>query len=200
MPEPQERERYQKIVERGVIELTTNTPGRLMVLFSSYTQLRQSAATITARLALGNIPVFDQSDGTAQAALLSAFKETPHGVLLGIRGYWDEDAFAADLLDALAIVRLPFAVPNDPIVATRGEAYGNSFDDYTLPSAVLRFRQSVATLADGRTRRGVLAVFDRRMTSKAYGQEFLDDLPPSEVRRAPMAELGAAARAWLSEG
>lgn len=197
MPEPNERERYQRAVERGIIELATALDGRMLALFTSYTQLRQSGQQIAARLALGNINVFDQSDGTAQSALLEGFRATERGVLLGVRGFWEDIPFTPDELAALVIVRLPFAVPSDPVFAARSELFDDPLNQYTVPAAALRFRQSFEILSRMQRPRGVVAILDRRMTSKEYGQTFLDSLPPCEVRRASLADLPGAAREWL---
>ncbi|MEP7289075.1 MAG: exonuclease domain-containing protein [Chloroflexota bacterium] len=198
MPEPQERNRYQQFVERGIIELAAATEGRLLALFTGYTALRQSAPNITARLALGNIAVFDQSDGTSRQSLLEGFKNTKRSVLLGTRNLWEEADLPTDDLSALVIVRLPFAVPSDPLYAARGEQYENSFNQYTVPDAILRFRQGFDQLLRTHAKRGVAAIFDKRMISKEYGQSFLESLPACTVLRAPMADLGATAKEWLN--
>ncbi len=198
MPEPQDRNRYQQYVERGIIELAAATGGRLLVLFTGYTQLRQVAQNIAPRLALGNITVFDQSDGTSRESLLEGFKSTEKAVLLGTRSFWEEVNLPGNDLVGLVIVRLPFAVPSDPVFAARNETFENSFDQYTVPDAILRFRQGFDRLVSNRTGRGIVAIFDKRMISKSYGQAFLDSLPICTVRRAPMAELATAAKEWLS--
>jgi len=198
MPEPQDRNRYQQAVERGIIELAAATNGRLLALFTGYTQLRQVAQNIAPRLALGNIAVLDQSDGTSRQALLESFHSMEKTVLLGTRDFWEDVDLPADDLVALVIVRLPFAVPSDPVFAARNETYDNSFDQYTVPDAILRFRQGFDRLISARRHRGIVTVFDKRMISKSYGQAFLDSLPQCTVRRSPMAELGAAAKEWLN--
>jgi DNA polymerase-3 subunit epsilon/ATP-dependent DNA helicase DinG len=199
MPEPQERGKYQQAVERGIIELATATRGRLLVLFTGYTQLRQVAQNIAPRLALGNITVFDQSDGTSREMLLEGFRSAEKAVLLGTRSFWEDLDLLGDDLVALVIVRLPFAVPSDPVYAARNETFENSFDQFTIPDAILRFRQGFDRLIRARSERSIVVIFDKRMISKSYGQSFLDSLPACTVQRAPMAELGAAAKAWLGE-
>lgn len=197
-PEPSEGERYARYLERAVIELAVATEGGLLALFSSFTQLRQSAQSIAARLRLGNLSVFDQSDGSSQAALLEGFRAVGRrAVLLGVRGAWDEIAFSEEELRAVLLTRLPFPVPNDPLFAARGESYENAFQQYAVPSAVLRFRQAVGRLIETRSQRSVLVILDKRMISRDYAQIFLDSLPPSSIQRAPLAELAKAAQAWL---
>jgi DNA polymerase-3 subunit epsilon/ATP-dependent DNA helicase DinG len=142
--------------------------------------------------------VFDQSDGTSRESLLEGFHKAERAVLLGTRNLWEDVTFDKNDLVALVIVRLPFAVPSDPIYAARGEQYDNSFNQYTVPDAIVRFRQGVDQLLRTVPDRGIVAVFDKRMTSKEYGQSFLESLPTCTIRRAPMSDLGAAAKEWLA--
>ncbi|MEB2288622.1 MAG: exonuclease domain-containing protein [Anaerolineae bacterium] len=199
MPDPTaRRDEYQRAVERGLIELAAATGGRMLGLFTSYTQLRQTAQAIAPRLALGDITVFDQSDGTSRQALLEGFVRTERAVLLGTRSFWEGVDIPGDDLSVLVIVRLPFTVPSDPIFAARSELYENSFMQYAVPDAVLRFRQGFGRLIRTRTDRGIVALFDNRVITKRYGQVFLDSLPGCTVRRGPLAGLPGAAVEWLA--
>ena len=197
MPSPDRRDDYQRFVERGLIELAAATNGRLLGLFTSYAQLRQTAQAIAPRLALGNITVFDQSDGSSRQSLLDGFKKTERAVLLGTRSFWEGVDIPGDDLSVLVIVRLPFAVPTDPIFAARSELYENSFMQYAVPDAILRFRQGFGRLIRTRQDRGVVALFDNRVITKRYGQAFLDSLPQCTVRRGPLADLPRAAAEWI---
>ncbi len=199
MPDPTtRRDEYQRAVERGLIELAAATGGRMLGLFTSYAQLRQTAQAIAPRLALGNITVFDQSDGTSRQALLDGFVRTERAVLLGTRSFWEGVDIPGDDLSVLVIVRLPFAVPTDPIFAARSELYENSFMQYAVPDAVLRFRQGFGRLIRTKTDRGIVALFDNRVITKRYGQVFLDSLPSCTVTRGPLAGLPSAAVQWLA--
>lgn len=197
MPEPNQRDDYQRAVERGLIELAAATGGRLLGLFTSYAQLRQTAQAIAPRLALGDITVFDQSDGTSRQALLDGFVSTERAVLLGTRSFWEGvDVPGADL-SVVAIARLPFSVPSDPVFAARAEQYENSFMQYAVPDAVLRFRQGFGRLIRTKTDRGVVVLFDNRVIKKRYGQVFLDSLPGCTVQRGRLADLPKAAVEWI---
>jgi len=197
MPDPSQRDEYQRYVERGLIELAAATKGRLLALFTSYAQLRQTAQAIAPRLALGNITVFDQSDGTSRQMLVEGFKRAERAVLLGTRSFWEGVDIPGDDLSALVIVRLPFAVPSDPIFAARSEQYDNSFMQYAVPDAILRFRQGFGRLIRTQTDRGVVALFDSRVITKRYGQAFLDSLPACTVRRGSLADLPRLAVQWI---
>ncbi|MFN8527029.1 MAG: helicase C-terminal domain-containing protein [Anaerolineae bacterium] len=199
MPEPNDRVRYQHAVERGIIELAAALEGRVMVLFTSYAQLRQTSQAITPRLALGNIVIFDQSDGSSRQALLEGFKNTPRSVLLGTRSFWEGVDIPGEALSALVIVRLPFTVPTDPVFAARSETYSDSFNAYTLPDAILRFRQGFGRLIRTSTDRGIVAIFDNRVITKGYGAQFIEALPEANVQYAPIAVLPNAAKQWLAK-
>jgi len=197
-PEPSDRHRYQQEIDRGLIELATALEGRTLALFTSYTQLRQTAQAITPRLRLGGITVYDQSDGSSRQTLLDGFKSTEKAVLLGTRSFWEGVDIPGDSLSALVIVRLPFAVPTDPVFAARSDTYSNAFNSYALPDAILRFRQGFGRLIRTRTDRGIVAVFDSRIINKGYGTSFLDALPDCTVERGPLNTLPNAALKWLA--
>lgn len=190
---------FQRAVERGIIELAAALQGRVLVLFTSYKQLRQTAQAITPRLALGDIAVFDQSDGTSRQALLDGFTSTGRAVLLGTKSFWEGVDIPGDALSGLVIAKLPFATPTEPVVAARMETYGDSFNEYQLPEAVLRFRQGFGRLIRTRTDRGVVAVFDPRVLTKRYGGEFLAALPDCTQERGALADLPRRAVVWMSE-
>jgi DNA polymerase-3 subunit epsilon/ATP-dependent DNA helicase DinG len=200
MPEPNDRQRYQQAVERGLVELAAALDGRVLGLFTSYSQLRQTAQAITPRLALGNITVYDQADGSSRQALLDGFKSTERAVLLGTRSFWEGVDIPGDALSALVIVRLPFAVPTEPVFAARSETYTNSFSEYAVPEAILRFRQGFGRLIRTQTDRGIVAIFDSRILSKSYGANFLEALPDCTVQYGSLQEMAEAAQNWLSRG
>ncbi len=197
IPEPTQGPGYQQMVERGLIDLCTATEGRALVLFTSYAQLRKTSQAIGEVLRAQGITVYDQSDGTSRQQLLEGFRETDKAVLLGTRSFWEGIDVAGEALSALVIVRLPFTVPTEPIFAARSETYANPFNEYALPEAILRFRQGFGRLIRRRTDRGVVAVFDRRVLSKAYGRAFVESLPPCTTRVGPLAQLPVEARRWL---
>ncbi|MBZ0298842.1 MAG: DEAD/DEAH box helicase [Anaerolineae bacterium] len=198
IPEPNDRHQYQQAVERGIVELAAALDGRVLALFTSYAQLRQTAQAITPRLSLGGIAVYDQSDGSSRQALLDGFMSTGKAVLLGTRSFWEGIDIPGQDLSALVIVRLPFSVPSDPIFSARSETYSNSFNDYAIPDAILRFRQGFGRLIRTSTDRGVVTVFDRRIISKGYGIHFLEALPDCTVQHGPLEMLSSAAKNWLS--
>ena len=199
IPDPSDRRHYQQAVERGIIELAAALNGRVLALFTSFTQLRETGQAVTPRLALGNITVYDQSDGSSRQALLDGFRSSERAVLLGTRSFWEGVDIPGDSLSALVIVRLPFAVPSDPVFAARSETYGNSFIEYALPDAILRFRQGFGRLIRTATDRGIVTIFDSRVVKKGYGANFIASLPDCTVQYGSLDFLPVAASEWLGE-
>jgi ATP-dependent DNA helicase DinG len=198
MPAWSDKFKYQQATERAIIELAAALNGRTMVLFTSYAQLKQTAAAISPRLRLGDIAVLDQSDGSSRQSLLDGFRSTERAVLLGTRSFWEGVDVPGEALSALVITKLPFAVPTDPIVAARSETYASAFDEYSVPDAVLRFRQGFGRLIRTRSDRGVVVVLDNRVLTKGYGMRFIDALPPCTLNTGALKDLPAAALDWLA--
>lgn len=199
IPEPNQQG-YQPMVERGLIELFRASKGRGMALFTSYAQLRATARVIAPALLGDGIYVYEQGDGVSRRAMLEQFRAADRGVLLGTRSFWEGVDIQGEKLSALAICKLPFDVPTDPIFAARSETFENSFSDYSVPESVLKFRQGFGRLIRSKSDRGVVAVFDRRVVSKPYGQAFLNALPGPTIQRGPLSGLGPAAERWLGAG
>ena len=103
-----------------------------------------------------------------------------------------------EALSCLAIAKLPFSVPSDPIFAARAETFDQPFFEYAVPEAILRFLQGFGRLIRTRTDRGVVAVFDKRLLTKSYGSLFIESLPEPTVRQGSLALLPSAAAQWLS--
>ncbi len=197
IPEPSQRNGYQKMIERGIIELAAALDGRVMVLFTSYTHLRETSKAITPRLNLGDIMVYDQSFGTSREALLESFKTAQKAVLMGTRSFWEGVDIPGDDLSAVVIARLPFAVPSDPIFSARSESYTNAFQQFAVPDAILRFRQGFGRLIRSNSDRGVVAIFDSRVISKNYGGSFLESLPDCTVKYGTVDNLPPVAKNWI---
>lgn len=198
IPEPN-RPGYQKMVERGIIELAAALDGRVMVLFTSYSHLRETSKGITPRLTLGNISVYDQSFGTSRESLLESFKSTEKAVLMGTRSFWQGVDIPGDDLSAVVIVRLPFAVPSDPIFASRSETYNDPFQQYAIPDTILRFRQGFGRLIRSHSDRGVVAIFDSRIVTKSYGNSFLESLPDCTIQYGALENLSRLAVDWINK-
>ncbi len=197
MPEPK-TPGYQEHLNRGLIALFTASQGRGLALFTSYSQLRATARGIGSALERAGIMMLDQSSSSSRRAMIDTFRKQERAVMLGTRSFWEGVDIQGEQLSVVAICKLPFEVPNDPIFAARSEAYQNPFNEYSLPEAVLRFRQGFGRLIRSKRDRGVVVVFDSRVLTKPYGAAFIQALPSVTVRRAPLSELSRTVQEWLA--
>mgnify|MGYP000848327886 FL=1 len=197
IPEPNDAHGHQRATEEALIHLAKATGGRMLALFTSYAQLQKTARAIEGPLASADITIYQQGEGASASALLDVFKETPRAVLLGTRAFWEGVDVPGEALSVLVIVKLPFDVPSDPIIAARAECFDDPFNEYNLPEAILRFRQGFGRLIRTQTDRGVVAVLDRRILSKQYGKFFLESLPKCTFVEGPLANLPEKAARWL---
>src|SRR5690606_25008180 len=196
MPEPNSFN-YQQTLDKAIIATAKATGGRMLVLFTSYAALRKTSQAITGALAREDIFVFEQSEGTSASSLLESFKTTERAVLLGTRSFWEGVDVPGDALSVVVITKLPFEVPSDTIIAARSELYEDSFHEYYLPEAILKFRQGFGRLIRTASDRGVVAILDRRVLTKQYGRLFLESLPPCTARQGAVAALAKIAGQWL---
>ena len=198
IPEPSDRHGHQRGLEAGLINLCKATGGRALVLFTSYDQLKRTSQAISSILLREDILVFEQGDGASPHTLLNSFRESERAVLLGTRAFWEGVDIPGEALSVLVIAKLPFDVPSDPIIAARSETFDDPFYQYSLPEAILRFRQGFGRLIRTQSDRGVIAVLDKRILSKKYGRLFVDSLPTCTIKVGGIAELPQSAARWLN--
>ncbi len=196
MPEPNAFN-YQQMLERAIVSTAKVTGGRMLVLFTSYASLKKTSQAVTGPLAREDIFVYEQDGGASPNALLESFKSTDRAVLLGTRSFWEGVDVPGDALSVVFITKLPFEVPSDPIISARSELYEDSFNEYYLPEAILKFRQGFGRLIRTASDRGIVAILDRRVLTKQYGRMFLESLPPCTARQGPIANLPKMAGEWL---
>ena len=188
---------YQQTLDRTIINTAKATGGRMLVLFTSYAALKKTSQAITGPLAREEIYVYEQGDGASPNALLESFKATERAVLLGTKSFWEGVDVPGDSLSVVLITKLPFDVPTDPLIAARSEMYEDSFQQYYLPEAILKFRQGFGRLIRTQSDRGVVAILDRRVLTKQYGRLFLESLPQCTARQGPASNLPREAGKWL---
>ncbi len=176
LPEPNSRG-YGTALIATLLPVLHASNGRAFILFASHRALREAAE------ALRDCPwpLFVQGEAP-RATLLQRFRESGNGVLLGSASFREGVDVVGDALSVVAIDKLPFAAPDDPVFEARLDAIrrsgGNPFRDEQLPQAVIALKQGVGRLIRSETDRGVLVLCDPRITGKPYGRVFLDSLPP----------------------
>lgn len=154
--------------------------GNAFVLFTSYSMLQTCYQLIKARLEEHKYVVLKQGDENRQA-LLTRFRNTERSVLFGTDSFWEGVDVVGDALRCVIIVKLPFKVPSEPIIQARTEAIlakgGDPFMEYSLPNAIVKFKQGFGRLIRNKQDRGCVVCLDSRILSKGYGKQFLNSLP-----------------------
>jgi ATP-dependent DNA helicase DinG len=199
IPEPSEMSANQRAIEQAIRQLAAATGGRMLVLFTSYAQLKRTGQAISPQLARDGIAVYEQGEGASDNTLLENFRDAEKAVLLGTRAFWEGVDIPGDALSVLVIVKLPFDVPSEPIIAARSETFDDPFNEYNLPEAILRFRQGFGRLIRTQTDRGVVVVLDKRILTKRYGHSFLESLPTCHVKVGTAADLPRTTVSWLKK-
>ena len=198
MPEPNQPG-YQRMLEQAIIDTAGTLGGRTLVLFTANNHLSQTATAIEPKLAARNVTTLAQTQGMSRQQLLEQFRrEGARTVLLGTRSFWEGVDIPGPALTALIIAKLPFDVPTDPIFAARSETYESPFFEYSIPEAVLRFRQGFGRLIRRGSDEGVVLVLDKRVITKRYGQMFLEALPGCTVIRQRSDRIEELINRWMA--
>lgn len=193
----------EKLID-SLAEVATVTKGRMLVLFTSYRMLKEVHAALKPRLASQGIQVLGQGiDSGNRSKLTRWFQESPASVLLGTSSFWEGVDIPGEALSCLAIVRLPFQPPNHPIVEAKSEYIKkqnkNPFMHYSVPQAVIRFKQGFGRLVRTSGDYGIVIVYDTRVIDTQYGKYFLYSLPGPKMEHMPSHGLVPRIQEWLEQ-
>jgi ATP-dependent DNA helicase DinG len=193
---------YVIAISEHIITIAEATKGRMLILFTAYDMLKKTYELIKESGYLDDYVMIAQGiTSGSRTRLTRNFKRYDKAILLGTSSFWEGVDIPGEDLSCLVMVRLPFSPPDEPLTEAKCqlimEQGGNAFSDYSLPEAILRFKQGFGRLIRTETDRGIMIVFDKRIITTKYGNAFLKSIPPVPIKKGSIDELIELINRWL---
>jgi len=183
MPEPN-HEDYKSALVQNIPRFLDVTHGKAFVLFTSYQLMRYCAENLQSYFEKTGIRLLMQGE-MSRSMLLQEFKDDIDSVIFGTDSFWTGVDVPGEALSNVIVTKFPFAVPSHPLIQARSERIEksgkNSFMEYSMPEAALKFRQGTGRLIRSKDDTGIIVILDRRVISKRYGQKFIESMPPYPI-------------------
>ena len=194
---------FQEAVDSVIRDVAVHAKRGTLGLYTSYSMLNKTYHAVKLELQSHGVTLLGQGIDGPRAQITERFRAHRPAVLLGTDSFWEGVDLPGDVLEVLAIVRLPFAVPTDPLVEAQMEELQKQGKDpfihYSVPEAILKFRQGFGRLIRNTTDRGIVLVLDSRVLSTRYGKAFLDSLPAPAHTFESQPEMVDAIRGFFSD-
>jgi ATP-dependent DNA helicase DinG len=185
MPEPVARDAYESALAHWIKHFVSMTQGKAFVLFTSYQTMQKLAESLASFFRSEKITCLVQGGAMPRHRLLQKFKDDRDSVLFGTDSFWQGVDVPGEALSNVILTRLPFAVPDHPLTQAKCERIiaegGDAFRQFSLPEAILKFRQGVGRLIRTQQDKGIVVILDNRVLTKPYGKAFLAVLPKCPV-------------------
>ncbi len=199
LPDPsRDSEAFEEAALRAIPHYLELSDGRAFVLFTSYRLMQRAEQVLTPWCIEREITLLRQGDGRSRSRLIALFRDDVRSVLLGVDSFWQGVDIPGEALSNVIIVRLPFSVPNRPLLEARLEQIrqrgGNPFQEFQIPEAIVKLKQGFGRLIRSERDTGHIVLLDPRVIRKPYGRQFLESLPPTQRRIGPLDRVDAMGR------
>lgn len=193
---------YVAAISEHIISIAEATKGRMLILFTSYDMLRRTYHLMKESGLLEDYVLMGQGiTGGSRTRLTRNFQRFDKAILLGTSSFWEGIDIPGEDLSCLIIVRLPFSPPNEPLTEAKCNLIqqngGNPFSEYSLPEAIIRFKQGFGRLIRSTQDRGFVVVFDKRLYTTSYGKAFLQSIPEVPVKKLAINETLDLIEKWM---